>query len=166
MTGEDGRLVVEVPGDLPPIEVDSGRIGQVLENVVANALKYAPQGTPVIISAAVAGDWLVATVDDEGIGVPEADRRLVLEPFHRAGNVRESRIPGTGLGLYICRRLIEAHGGELRIDDRPDGRHGTRITFSLPLLPNRGRSIPGPGQRRPAQTDNRRRRSAADVVGR
>jgi signal transduction histidine kinase len=142
LTGEDGRLVVEIPGDLPPIEVDSGRVGQVLENVVANALKYAPEGTPVVIGAGISGDWLVATVDDQGIGVPEADRRLVLEPFHRAGNVRESRIPGTGLGLYICRRLVEAHGGELRIEDRPDGRPGTRISLSLPLLPNRGRGVP------------------------
>jgi signal transduction histidine kinase len=155
LTGEDGRLVVEVPADLPPIEVDSGRIGQVLENVVANALKYAPEGTPVVISAGVAGDWLVATVDDQGIGVPEADRRLVLEPFHRAGNVRESRIPGTGLGLYICRRLVEAHGGELRIDDRPDGRQGTRISFSLPLLPNRGRGVPGAGQPRSGRSADR-----------
>ena len=139
LSGEDGRLVVDLPADLPPIEVDSGRIGQVLENVVANALKYAPEG-PVVIGAGAQGDWLVATVDDAGIGIPEAERRLVLEPFHRAGNVRESRIPGTGLGLYICRRLIEAHGGELRIADRPDGRPGTRIAFSMPLLPNRGRA--------------------------
>jgi signal transduction histidine kinase len=139
LSGDDGRLVVDLPADLPPIEVDSGRIGQVLENVVANALKYAPEG-PVVISAGTEGAWLVATVDDAGIGIPEAERRLVLEPFHRAGNVRESRIPGTGLGLYICRRLIEAHGGELRIADRPDGRPGTRIAFSMPVLPNRGRS--------------------------
>jgi len=150
LTGEDGRLVVDVPADLPPVEVDSGRIGQVLENVVANALKYAPDETPVVIGAAVEGDWLVATVDDDGIGIPEAERRLVLEPFHRAGNVRESRIPGTGLGLYICRRLIEAHGGELRIADRPDGRPGTRISFSLPLLPNRGRAVGGEAEPRSA----------------
>jgi signal transduction histidine kinase len=143
LTGDDDRLVVDMPADLPPIEVDSGRIGQVLENVVANAMKYAPEGTPVVIGAGVEGDSLVATVDDDGIGIPEADRRLVLEPFHRAGNVRESRIPGTGLGLYICRRLIEAHGGELRILDRPDGRQGTRISFSLPLLANRGRAVGG-----------------------
>ena len=76
----------------------------------------------------------MATVDDEGIGIPEAERTLVLEPFHRAWNVRESRIPGTGLGLYICRRLVEAHGGRLWLGDRPDGRPGTRVTFTLPLL--------------------------------
>jgi len=157
LSGEDGRLLVDLPADLPPIEVDSGRIGQVLENVVANALKYAPEG-PVVIGAGTEGDWLLATVDDAGIGIPEAERRLVLEPFHRAGNVRESRIPGTGLGLYICRRLIEAHGGELRIADRPDGRAGTRIAFSMPLLPNRGRAAgrdaeqPRSGPARPTES--------------
>jgi signal transduction histidine kinase len=57
----------------------------------------------------------------------------VTEPFHRAWNVRESRIPGTGLGLYICRRLVEAHGGRLDVMDRPDGRPGTRVLFTLPL---------------------------------
>ena len=76
-------------------------------------------------------------VDDEGVGIPATERALVTEPFHRAWNVRESRIPGTGLGLYICRRLVEAHGGRLRLEDRPDGRAGTRVAFTLPLL--RGR---------------------------
>ena len=114
-----------------------------LENLVANAQKYAPAGTPITIGASVDGEILVATVDDEGIGVPEADRRLVLEPFHRAGNVRESRIPGTGLGLYISRRLVEAHGGALWLGDRSDGRRGTRVTFSLPLAHPRGRRVTG-----------------------
>ena len=76
-------------------------------------------------------------VDDEGVGIPATERALVTEPFHRAWNVRESRIPGTGLGLYICRRLVEAHGGRLWLEDRPDGRPGTRVLFTLPLL--RGR---------------------------
>ena len=75
----------------------------------------------------------MVTVDDEGVGVPEEDRALVTEPFHRAWNVRESRIPGTGLGLFICRRLVEAHGGRLSLGDRSDVRPGTRVTFTLPL---------------------------------
>jgi signal transduction histidine kinase len=134
LAGEDARLVAELPPDLPPIEVDAGRVGRVLENLVGNALKYAPAETPVVVGATVDGDWLVATVDDEGIGIPEAERALVTEPFHRAWNVRESRIPGTGLGLYICRRLVEAHGGRLSVGDRHDGRAGTRVTVTLPLL--------------------------------
>ncbi|HEV8280240.1 MAG TPA: PAS domain-containing sensor histidine kinase [Candidatus Limnocylindrales bacterium] len=133
VAGGTDRLVVELPGDLPALNVDVGRVGQVLSNLVGNARKYAPDG-PVVISAAVDGDWLAVTVDDEGIGVPEAERGLVTEPFHRAWNVRESRIPGTGLGLFICRRLVEAHGGRLEILDRPDGRPGTRVRITLPLV--------------------------------
>ena len=133
-TGQDGRLVTKVADDLPPLDVDAGRVGQVLENLVGNALKYAPPHTPITISATASAEWLTATVDDEGVGIPESDRALVLEPFHRARNVRESSIQGTGLGLYICRRLVEAHGGKLWIGDRPDNTAGTRVGFTLPIL--------------------------------
>ena len=128
------RLMVDLPTDLPPLEVDAARVGQILENLVENAFKYGPPAGVVGISASVEGEWLVVAVDDEGIGIPSTERALVTEPFHRAWNVRESRIPGTGLGLYICRRLVEAHGGWLRLEDRPDGRAGTRVAFTLPLL--------------------------------
>jgi len=150
LSGEDARLVADLAPDLPPIEVDAGRVGRVLENLVGNAMKYAPAETPVVVGASVGGDWLVATVDDEGIGVPEAERALVAEPFHRAWNVRESRIPGTGLGLYICRRLIEAHGGRLSLGDRPGGPGGTRVTFTLPLLADARRRGGGGSSRREA----------------
>jgi len=133
MTGSDDRLAVSLSRDLPLVEVDSTRIGQVLENLVMNALKYSPADRLVTLGASVESAWLVVTIEDEGIGVPEDDRQLVLEPFHRARNVRESAMPGTGLGLYIARRLVEAHHGELRVSDRADGRPGTRVTFSLPL---------------------------------
>ena len=133
VAGGAERLVLAVPADVPPLDVDVGRVGQVLSNLVGNARKYAPDGSPIVLGAAVDGAWLAVTVDDEGVGVPEAERGLVTEPFHRAWNVRESRIPGTGLGLFICRRLVEAHGGRLDVLDRPDGRAGTRVRFTLPL---------------------------------
>lgn len=133
VSGGADRLVVDVAEDLPPVDVDIGRVGQVLANLVGNALKYAADGSAVVVGASVDGPWLVVTVDDEGIGIPEPERALVTEPFHRAWNVRESRIPGTGLGLFICRRLVEAHGGELGVDDRPDGRPGTRVRITLPV---------------------------------
>ena len=98
LSGDDARLVTAVPIGLPTLDVDAGRIGRVLENLVGNALKYAPDGSPVVVSASVEGDWLSATVDDEGVGDPASRAHMVLEPFHRAWNVRESRIPGTGLG--------------------------------------------------------------------
>jgi signal transduction histidine kinase len=151
LSGDDDRLVTDLPPDLPPIEVDAARVGRILENLVGNALKYAPDESPIVIGASVAGAWLAVQIDDEGIGIPEADRPLVTEPFHRAWNVRESRIPGTGLGLYICRRLVEAHGGSLTIGDRPDGRSGTRVSFTLPILAGgrnrRSASMPAASER-------------------
>ena len=139
VAGGADRLVVTAPADLPPLDADVGRVGQVLSNLVGNARKYAPDGSPIVIGATVEDPWLAVTVDDEGVGVPEAERGLVTEPFHRAWNVRESRIPGTGLGLFICRRLVEAHGGRLEVLDRPDGRAGTRVRFTLPLAAGRTR---------------------------
>ena len=133
ISGQADRLVVLARDDLPALDVDIVRVGQVLENLVGNALKYAGDGDPVVLDAKVDGRWLAVTVEDEGIGIPDGDRALVTEPFHRAWNVRESRIPGTGLGLYICRRLVEAHGGELTIGERSDGRPGTRVRTTLPL---------------------------------
>ena len=135
LSGDDARLASEIPDGLPDVDVDAGRIGRVLENLVGNALKYSPPGSSVVVSATADGDWLAAAVDDEGVGIPDTERDLVLEPFHRAWNVRESRIPGTGLGLSICRRLVEAHGGRLSVGDRPDGQPGTRVTFTVPLAP-------------------------------
>jgi signal transduction histidine kinase len=133
IAGGADRLVEAAPVDLPLLDVDIARVGQVLSNLVGNAIKYAPDGSPIVVGAAIDGAWLAVTVDDEGVGIPEAERGLVTEPFHRAWNVRESRIPGTGLGLFICRRLVEAHGGRLDLLDRPDGRAGTRVRFTLPL---------------------------------
>jgi signal transduction histidine kinase len=143
-SGRAERLVVDLPDDLPPLEVDAARVGQILENLAENAFKYGPLDGLVGISATVDGEWLVVAVDDEGVGIPGTERALVTEPFHRAWNVRESRIPGTGLGLYICRRLVEAHGGRLRLEDRPDGQAGTRVAFTLPLLPGRRASAAPP----------------------
>jgi signal transduction histidine kinase len=139
ISGRADRLIVDLPANLPPLEVDAARVGQILENIVGNAFKYGPSSGLVAISASVDREWLDVAVDDEGVGIPDTERALVTEPFHRAWNVRESRIPGTGLGLYISRRLVEAHGGQLRLEDRPDGRLGTRVAFTLPFL--RGRRV-------------------------
>jgi signal transduction histidine kinase len=148
-SGRAERLVVDLATDLPPLEVDAARVGQILENLVENAFKYGPPDGLVAISASVDGEWLAVAVDDEGVGIPGTERALVTEPFHRAWNVRESRIPGTGLGLYICRRLVEAHGGRLRLEDRPDGRTGTRVVFTLPLLRGRRASVTSTRRTRP-----------------
>ncbi len=140
VAGGSDRLEVSLPSDLPAVEVDPVRIGQVLENLVDNAAKYAP-GTSTIRVSAFSGPpgWLTVEVVDEGIGIPAADRGLVFEPFHRARNVRESSIAGTGLGLAISRRIIQAHGGRLWLEDRADGTVGTCVSFTLPLARTRRR---------------------------
>jgi signal transduction histidine kinase len=143
VSGDADRLVLSAADDLPSLDVDIGRVGQILTNLAGNALKYAPEERPVVIGAVVDGPWLAVTVDDEGVGIPESERALVTEPFHRAWNVRESRIPGTGLGLFICRRLVEAHGGSLAVGDRPDGQPGTRVRFTLPLAASAPRPLAG-----------------------
>src|SRR4029078_2980638 len=97
-------------------------------------VSYAPEESPVVIGALAAGAWLTVHIDDEGIGVPEADRPLVAEPFHRAWNVREARIPGTGLGPYICRRLVEAHGVFIALGARAIWPLSLRVAFPMPLL--------------------------------
>jgi two-component system phosphate regulon sensor histidine kinase PhoR len=150
VAGGRERVVLALQPGLPPIDADPLRIGQVLENLVGNALKYAPEPTPVRIVAAV-GDagWVLIQVEDSGIGVPADDRALILEPFHRGRNVRESRLPGTGLGLAIARRIVQAHGGRLWLDDRHDGMPGTLASFTVPAVPGgasrgrRGRDVVG-----------------------
>jgi signal transduction histidine kinase len=153
ISGGADRLRVQLPSDLPAVEVDPIRVGQVLENIVGNAAKYAP-GTSTIRLSAVAEPpgWLTVEIEDEGIGIPAADRGLVLEPFHRARNVRESSIAGTGLGLAISRRIVEAHGGRLWLEQRTDGASGTRARFTLPLARVRRRTGSGPGHAASAST--------------
>jgi hypothetical protein len=101
VTGQGHRLLTQLESDLPPIEVDAARIGQVLENVVGSSVKYAPPESPITVGANPSEGWLIVSVVDEGVGIPESDRALVLEPFHRARNVRESSVQGTGLGLRL-----------------------------------------------------------------
>ena len=135
------RIALDLAPDLPLVDADPSRLEHILENIVGNALKYAPPATTVRIGARAEHGWVVLEVDDEGIGIPEADRKLVLEPFHRARNVRESNRPGTGLGLAISSRLVQAHGGQLWLGPRADGRAGTRVVVRLPAVRRpRGRS--------------------------
>lgn len=125
------RLTVDVPQDLPALQADPYRVGQVLRNLVENAVKYGPPNGTVRIGAGHDDAWVEVWVEDDGPGIPVGDRRSVTEPFHRGRAQRESNIPGYGLGLHIARRLIEAHGGRLQLMDRPDGHTGTRASFFL-----------------------------------
>jgi signal transduction histidine kinase len=116
---------------LPPLRVDPERLRQVLRNLLENALKYGGNtGRPVELTTRVEGARAVITVRDWGQGVPEAEQRLIFEPFYRTDRSR-SGIPGYGLGLPLCKRIVEAHGGTIAFTSRLG--EGSTVTVKLPL---------------------------------
>jgi signal transduction histidine kinase len=127
--GEDRDLTVLVDPDLPDVLLDVDKVEQVLTNLVENALRYAP-GSPIEVRVHADGDRLVATVTDSGPGVASDQRRAVFQKFGRGREVRRS---GTGLGLYISRGLVEAHGGRIHLDEAVGG--GARFRVELPFTP-------------------------------
>ncbi len=134
-------IEVALPGDLPPVDVDADRIAQVLDNLVTNAAKYGRTSAPITIRAAQQERSVVVSVEDQGVGIAPAERDQVFERFYRGRGARDAGVPGSGLGLYVCRRLVEAHGGEIWVDDRP---RGTAIAFTLPVaVSSRGRRSRG-----------------------
>lgn len=126
-------VALAVPSDLPAIRVDPVLVEQVLVNLLDNAAKYSPQGSRIAISASLQDNSIVAQVCDQGAGIPVEAREAVFDVFYRLrGGDRE--VAGSGLGLSICRGLIEAHGGRIVVKAGPRDR-GTLIEFSLPLEP-------------------------------
>ena len=109
---------------------DKRRTAEVVAGLVHNATKYAPAGTAISVSMARATDRAIVRVADEGPGVPPEDRRRIFEPFVRLGS---DEISGAGIGLFSCRRVVEAQGGSLWYEDRPTGTRGSVFAFSLPL---------------------------------
>ena len=111
--------------------IDADRIQQVIDNLVSNAIKYTEGGriTVRIVDAPERGA-ITIEVMDEGQGIPPAEREALFTPFHRLRAAAESAVPGLGLGLYITRELVQAHGGTIAVGDAPGG--GARFTITLP----------------------------------
>jgi two-component system sensor histidine kinase KdpD len=122
-------VTVRLPRDLPLVEIDSLLIERVFANLLENAVKYTPEGTAIEISAATGRNDLVVTVSDRGHGIPEGEEKRIFEKFHRVAS--EGNQGGAGLGLAICRSIVEAHGGRIWADNLPSG--GAAFHFSLPL---------------------------------
>lgn len=127
----DHNLVLNVPAKLPPIFGDELRIAQVLTNLVSNAVKFSPPQTQITISAHRAGKMVQVDVSDQGPGVPQKDTTRIFEAFRQLENETSSRTKGAGLGLAICKGLIEAHHGQIWIQNH-DG-PGTIISFTVPI---------------------------------
>ena len=123
-------IELDLGPDLPDVDVDAPRIHQVLANLAGNTAKYAGPDARLTIRARRGGRrTVVVTVADDGPGIDAEQRPHVFERFYRGRSVHESRIPGNGLGLYLAKRIVEAHGGWIRLDSAP---RGTSISFALP----------------------------------
>jgi signal transduction histidine kinase len=124
------RLQVDVPRELVII-ADAGRLEQVLENLLANAIKYSPDGGRVEVKAEHEAGRVHLTVRDSGIGLPEGSAAGVFEPFGRAPNAAARQIEGLGLGLYLSRSILERHGGRIWAESPGEGQ-GSAFSFCLP----------------------------------
>jgi two-component system sensor histidine kinase KdpD len=116
-----------LPADLPLVQFDAPLMERVLCNVLENAAKYTPHGSTVKVDARVRGDWIELRVTDNGPGLPPGREEAIFEKFTRGHS--ESTTPGVGLGLAICRAIVEAHGGTIGAEQAPGG--GARIVIAL-----------------------------------
>lgn len=124
-------LAVNLPKKLPLVNVDSHRIKQVLRNLLENAVAHTGQGGGITVEAWQEGSQIKVSVVDSGKGIPARDLLNIFERFYRVDKSRARATGGSGLGLTIAKRLVEAHGGRIEAQSKP--RKGSRFTFTLPL---------------------------------
>ena len=123
----DLRLETDLPGDIPPVAADGGRVQQIVMNLLGNALRFTPAGGRVTVSARVAADEVAVRVTDTGIGIPAELLAHIFDPYEQAHRGRG----GSGIGLTVVRGLVEAHGGRVWAESE-EGR-GSTFTFTLPV---------------------------------
>jgi len=121
------------PDDFPFISGDPERLEQVLNNLVANAIKYSTEGGRIEISGRVLPNEIVITVSDEGMGIPLKEQPHVFERFFRGAQERNQHTPGAGLGLYLAQAIVKAHGGRIWVESNPG--EGSAFSFAIPIAP-------------------------------
>jgi CheY-like chemotaxis protein len=132
------------PGDRPLVgRWDAGRLDQVVANLLSNAIKYSPDGGEITIRAEQRGSQVEVSVQDQGLGIEPGYLPKMFDRFYRA-NTTASGVKGLGVGLYIARELIEAHGGRIWAESAGPGR-GSTFWFTLPLASSAASSGPGAG---------------------
>jgi signal transduction histidine kinase len=127
------RIEVRMPSHLEG-EWDPGRLAQVLQNLITNAIKYSPDGGSIVVSARIANRQAIVSVRDDGLGIPAEDLPQLFERFYRVAGTRG--LEGSGLGLYICQGIVSAHGGRIWASSDGPGR-GSTFAFTLPLVADR-----------------------------
>ena len=126
-------LEVSAPAAMASVTADSGRLEQVLINLLHNALKFTPQGGVIKIDVRDVADEVEVSVADTGPGIPANQLHLLFEKFGQASTTKHGRGPSTGLGLVVCRHLVEAHGGRIWVESVEGA--GARFVFRMPRMP-------------------------------
>lgn len=135
------KLKKNIQPDLPQVYGSFSRLQQVLSNLLSNAVKFTPENGSVDLKLLEEDGRILGTVTDDGIGIPDEDIAYVFKDFYRASNVEKGT--GTGLGLPIVKRIVEAHGGEVHVEcPCPEIGKGSKFTFTLPL------AVPAPAEKR------------------
>jgi signal transduction histidine kinase len=123
-------LAVNFPNDLPTIAADRNSLSEVIANLADNAIKYSHEGGQAIVTAKVEGDFVVCMVEDQGMGIPGSLIGNLFTKFYRSHRSR-STVSGTGLGLYICKAIVESHGGQIGVRSREG--EGSTFYFTIPI---------------------------------
>jgi len=123
-------LNVNIPKDLPTVAADRSSIGEVIGNLIDNAIKYSFEGGVIEVNATVMGDFVEVSVKDNGIGMPPNVVKNLFRKFYRSHRSRES-VAGAGIGLYVCKAFVESHGGSISVRSREN--EGSIFTFTLPI---------------------------------
>jgi signal transduction histidine kinase len=131
LTAEEISLSLEVPDDLAPVNIDWQRVNEVLHNILENAVAHTRKGGTIKIAASQKGKWVEVSVSDTGEGIPAEDLPHIFERFYRVDKSRARATGGSGLGLTIAKRLIEAHGGTIVVQSKLG--EGSCFSFTLPV---------------------------------
>lgn len=126
------HFVTEIPDDIPSIMVDRLRIERVLYNLIENGIKYSPNGGEIKVFVSQGDSQLVIGVSDQGIGISPENQAKLFQSFERIGAYGEHSIPGLGLGLRVCRLLVEAHKGRIWVESEPG--KGSTFFFTIPII--------------------------------
>jgi len=125
------KLELSFPAGFPPVLADEERLQEVLYNLISNAIKYSPNGGTIRVSGKVQGDHVQVSVSDQGQGIPSDKQSRLFEPFYRIDSSLGRRTQGVGLGLFLCKAIVEGHGGRIWVESIPG--KGSTFRFTLPI---------------------------------
>jgi signal transduction histidine kinase len=125
------RIEIHLPSDLPPVHADGRKITWVISQLVDNGIKFTPSGGKVTLRAGGVSDRVWVTVEDTGVGIPASRMNELFEPFHQLDGSITRRQGGTGMGLYLCKQIVEAHGSKITLQSKEGS--GSTFLFDLPI---------------------------------